>query len=111
MIENYILFGVSSLVLILAILILIYLFNERRFERKRIHSGYNVLIFSFLVLVLISLIKAVSSLDNVLHEELIASIPEITKYIGYLSEANNFILLPLFGVCILVAVALFREGL
>lgn len=109
MIENYILFGVSSLVLILAIIILIYLFKERRFEKRKIHAGYNALIFSFLVLILIGLIKSVSSLDSVAHEDLVVLVPEITKYISYLLEANNFILLPLFAICMLVAVILFRE--
>ena len=81
---------------------IVVLIKRREYENKRIHPGYNTLIFSVFILMLANLIKSfkffLTNFDSGLLD-----------YLLYFDIASNLILLPLFVISVIVAMTVFKE--
>ena len=94
----------------LAIVSLVYLSRLREFEVIHVESSINALLFGVFFLLIILLINTVQSIDAAFHDKLTSFLPEVSTYIGYLTQISELALAPLLAACFLIAVFLAREN-
>ncbi|MDP3916710.1 MAG: hypothetical protein Q8Q42_00290 [Nanoarchaeota archaeon] len=105
-VEN-ITFWLDVVTLALALLSLILLVKNREYEKSAFETSINVLLFALLLMVLVKTIDVLSLIENVYPGVLDAI--GIGDYMGNLVSINSVILLPLFAICLLVAVIFAKD--
>ena len=76
----------------------------KKFEDLKLGNGFKALILGFFFLglfLLINVIKYLNGLFNFLQG----------NYLTYLFDIGELVLIPLFAICFLVAIYLFRENI
>ena len=94
----------------LALVGLVYISRIRDFEVREVEKSINAIMFGIFFLLIILIIKTITQVDVVFHDKLAGMVPEITTYIGYLTQITELALAPLLAVCFLIAVFLLREN-
>jgi hypothetical protein len=103
--------GMDVLTLLFVFITLIHIKKSRDFEKVELENSLNALMFGVFLLLIMVLINTFISLDTNFHASLVVMLPEIDTYLGYLMNITDLALLPLFGVCFLVAVLIVRHQL
>ena len=98
------LFCIDLFAAILSFLALINLKRNREFERSEYEPSLQSLLFGAFFLFFASLTHLVHSAITLYHDTIIASIPQIDTYLDYFLTITNIALLPLFAVCVFVAI-------
>ncbi len=111
MVLNEVLLGMDVLTLLFALVTLVYLKRNREYERLELESGVNALLFGMFFLFIALLITTFVDLGKVYAPVLAQLLPQAQTYVGYLQNISDLALLPLFGVCFLVAVLLVKKHL
>ena len=99
----------NAVTLLFALITLIMTAKNREFERGEVENTVNALLFGFFIMMLIMVIRIVESLDGWMHDQIINSIPQITTYVGYLTQIEILALAPLLAICFLVAMFLAKD--
>jgi len=103
-IQNYILTGINVLSFVFIILSILVMAKIRRIEDLRLGNGYKVLILGFFFLGLFLLINVIRYLDTIFR-----FLQDV--YLNDLFNIGELILIPLFAICFLAAILLFKENI
>lgn len=98
---SFILFVIAFILLAYNIIVFI---QRREYENKRIFTGYNTLIFGFILLTLSILIKTIKFGFLTFNGSI------IEDYLLHFDIATNLVLIPLFVISYLVAIFAFKEA-
>ncbi len=85
--------------------------RNRNYEKSDFESGINGIIYSVFAMLLIFIIQTIKYIDINYHDNLAAMLPEITTYVGYLTNIADLVLAPLFAICVLVGIFLTKESI
>ncbi len=91
---------------LLVVLCMGLLVKNRQYEKSVFETSVNVLLFGLLLLALVKLVDIFVILNELYSE----SFSWLNGYLGSFVAVSNVALLPLFAVCVLVAVLSAREG-
>jgi len=103
-----IIFILDALTLALVILSLVLLVRNREYEKSTFEYSLNALIFGLLMMVIIKGIDILSLTKDVYPDFFVSM--GLEPYIGGMVTVAQVALLPLFAVCILVAVIFAKDA-
>jgi len=101
---------VNIVSVMLALVGLVYIARIRDFEVREVETSVNAIMFGVFFLLIILIVNTIVNIDAVFHDKLVNMVPEITTYIGYLTQITELALAPLLAACFLIAVFLLREN-
>lgn len=101
--QDYILIGINVLSFVFIFFSIIFMAKIKKFEDLKLGNGFKVLILGFFFLGLFLLINALNYLNK-----LFLFIQE--SYLTDLLSISELILIPLFAICFLAAILLFKEN-
>ena len=100
------LLGLDIFTLFFAFLSIVALKRVRNYENSAYESNVQLLLFGCFFLFLSSLVRHAQSINASYHDLLASLLPNIDTYLGYFATISNIALLPLFAICVFVAVLL-----
>ena len=107
--ENVVLI-VNIVAVMLALVSLVYISRLRDYEVRDVESSINAILFGIFFLFIILIINTLVSVDASFHDQIVEYVPEISTYLGYLTQISELALAPLLAACFLIAVFLLREN-
>jgi hypothetical protein len=102
--QDYILTGINVLSFVFIVLSILVMVKIKKFEDLKLGNGFKGLILGFFFLGLFLLILVIKYLNTIFE-----FIQE--NYISYLFSISELVLIPLFAICFLVAIYLFKESI
>jgi hypothetical protein len=102
--QEYILTGINVLSFVFIVLSVLVMIKIKKFEDLRLGNGFKVLILGFFFLGLFLLINVIRYLNTIFQ-----FVQE--NYLSYLFNIEELILIPLFAICFLAAIILFKENI
>lgn len=102
---------VNAFSAMLALVGLVYLSRNREFELSEMETTINAILFGIFFLFIILVIYTIKNVDVVFHDKIASFVPNISTYLGYLTQITELALIPLFAVCLFISVLLLRDNL
>ncbi len=103
--------GIDVLALLFSLATLIYLKRNREYERLELENGLSALLFGVFFLFITLAAHTLVYVEKEFHQAIVVSLPQADVYAGYLLQIIDLALIPLFTVCVLVAVLLLQRQL
>ncbi len=96
--------GFDIATFVLVFLCLIFLVKNREFEKSEFENSINVFLFGLLMMIIVKFSDVLVALQKIYPEKVSG------EYIGHLTSVSGSVLLPLFGVCVLLAVIFVKDA-
>jgi hypothetical protein len=108
-IEN-VLLGIDVVTIVLILVSFIFMIKAREYEKSAFEKSINVFLFGLILLLVIRVIDLIDLLDGIYHTSFVNIGFDLGVYMGSLINISGIVLMPLFGICVLVAVLFAKEG-
>ncbi len=105
-----ILLGVDIVTIVLIFVCFVFIIKMREYEKSVFEKSVNVFLFGLLLLFIVKIIDLVVLIDTMYHESFVNVGLDLGVYLDSLMNISGIVLLPLFGICVLVAVIFAKDG-
>jgi hypothetical protein len=106
---NNILLGIDVVTIILMIVSFIFMIKAREYEKSVFEKSINVFLFGLILLIVIKFIDLIVLLEG-MYSLFADSGLDFGIYLDSLINISGAVLLPLFGISVLVAIMFAKEG-